>query len=118
MELNVLPPLSLPSFAHDALAIAGVAVALIACLAFVTLGVLLPGVLTALGGSASDRREGYVDSGPVAHPVISKSAPRREAHSEPPRDQVPRQTARPRPWRFLSGSTVSPLVPPARPITR
>ena len=118
MELHVLPPLSLPSVVHDALAGAGVAVALIACLAFMSLGVLLPGVLTALGGSAPDRHEAYVDFGPVAHPVISESAPRREAHSEPPRDQVPRQTARPHLWRFLSGSTVSPLVPPARPITR
>ncbi|MCD6032202.1 MAG: hypothetical protein K0S78_4384, partial [Thermomicrobiales bacterium] len=55
MELNVLPPLSLLSFVHDALAVAGIAAALIACSAFVCLGVLLPGVLTALGGPVPDR---------------------------------------------------------------
>ena len=118
MELHVLPLLSLPSVVHDALAIAGIAAALIAFLAFISLGVLLPGVLTALGGPVPDRHVEYPEFGPVAHPVISELAPRRDAISGPSQEQARRRTARPHLWRLLSGSMVSPLDPPARPIGR
>jgi hypothetical protein len=118
MELHVLPLLSLPSVVHDALAIAGIAAALIAFLAFISLGVLLPGVLTTLRGSVPDRRDAYPEFGPAAYPVISEPAPRRGAMSESPQDRAGQHIARSHLWRLLSGSPVSLMAPPARSIGR
>lgn len=112
MEFHALQALSLPSLAHDALVLVGVGTALLAGLAFITLGLLLPGLLTSLGGHYSDPRGGYLEFGPAAGPIISEPAPPRamdqETVVEPPHG------ARPHVWRQLSKNAVSrsaPLVP-------
>ena len=90
-----LPPWPLA----NALTVVGAAAALLAFLVFISLGVLLPGVLTALGGPPA-RRDAFPEFGPLAHPVISQPAPSPAAHDRE------RRAARPLLWRHLSGLAV------------
>jgi hypothetical protein len=71
MELNGLHMLSLPFAVQDALIAVGAAVALLTSLAFINLGVLLPGLLTSLGGPQPDQRGTYLEFGPAGAPVIA-----------------------------------------------
>jgi hypothetical protein len=61
--------------AHDALKAIGVAVAVLAALAFVNPGFLLPGLCTWLDGSHASANGGYVEFGPEERPTISAPAP-------------------------------------------
>ena len=56
MEFHALLVLSLPILLQDALIVVGASVALLASLAFINLGILLPGLLTSLGGPQPDQR--------------------------------------------------------------
>jgi hypothetical protein len=96
MELNSLHALSVPSLAHDALVLVGIGTALMAGFAFITLGLLLPGLLTALGGKYGDANGRYLEFGPAAGPLISEPAPPRAA--SPETDVEPRPVARPHLW--------------------
>src|SRR5215211_124502 len=89
MELSALQALSLPLVVQDALIAVGAGVALLAILVFINLGVLLPGLLTSLGGSQPDQRGAYLEFGPAGAPVISEPAPSRTA--PPETDVAPRQ---------------------------
>ena len=75
MEFNGLHTLSLPLLVQDALIAVGAGVALLASLVFINLGVLLPGLLTSLGGPQPDQRGAYLEFGPAGAPVISEPAP-------------------------------------------
>ena len=77
MDLNALHALSLPLLVQDLLIAIGAGAALIASLVFINLGVLLPGLLTSLGGSQPDQRGAYLEFGPAAGPIISEPAPPR-----------------------------------------
>lgn len=99
MEPHSLPTLA-PLLVIDVLTVVGGAIALIAFLAFISLGLLLPGLLTALGGPAPDRREAYPEFGPAVYPVISAPAPATHAQG--------RRATRPHLWRSLSGIAVLP----------
>ena len=116
MELHALHPLSLPSLPHDALVVVGVGAALLVGLVFLNLGVLLPGLLTTLGGHHGDARGEYPEFGPVAAPTISEPAPRRGA--QPQMLPSPHPPARPHTWHFLSGGMVLDLAPPRNAVTR
>src|SRR5215212_12267595 len=96
MEFNGLHTLSLPFAVQDALIAVGAAVVLLACLAFINLGVLLPGLLTSLGGPQPDQRGAYLEFGPAGAPVISEPALPHAAASQP--DVEPRRVARPHLW--------------------
>src|SRR5215218_10375590 len=96
MEFNGLHTLSLPFVVQDALIAVGAGVALVAILVFVNLGVLLPGLLTSLGGPQPDQRGACLEFGPAGAPVISEPAPPRAAPPEP--DVAPRHVARPHLW--------------------
>ena len=115
MELYALLPLSLPSLPHDALVAIGVGAALLAGLVFLSLGVLLPGLLITLGGHQGNARGEYLELGPVAAPTISEPAPRRGA--QPRMLPSPRPPARPHTWHFLSGGMVLDLAPPRDAVT-
>jgi hypothetical protein len=84
MEFQSLQTLSLWSLVHDALIVVGVGIALLAGLVFVNLGLLLPGLLTSLGGHHSDARGEYLEVGPVAAPTISEPAPRQVVQTRMP----------------------------------
>jgi hypothetical protein len=101
MELNGLHTLSLPFAVQDALIAVGAAVALLACLAIINL-ILLPSVLTSLGGPQPDQRGAYLEFGPAGAPVISEPAPSRTA--PPETDVAPRQVARPNLWGSSPGA--------------
>jgi hypothetical protein len=103
MELNGLHTLSLPFAVQDALIAVGAAVALLACLAFINLGILLPGLLTSLNGPQPDQRGAYLEFGPASAPVISEPASPRAAPSEP--DVAPGQVARPYLWGSTPGAS-------------
>ena len=102
MELNGLPTLSLPFMLQDGLIAVGAGAALLACLAFINLAVLLPGLLTSLSGPRSDQRGAYLEFGPASAPVISEPASPRAA---PPETSVaPRHVARPNLWGASPGA--------------
>jgi hypothetical protein len=102
MEFITQHTLSLPFVVQDALIAVGAGVALLACLAFINLGVLLPGLLTSLGGHQPDQRGAYLEFGPAGAPVISEPASPRAATSEP--DVEPRHVARPNLWGSSPGA--------------
>jgi hypothetical protein len=79
MEFNGLHTLSLPFAMQDALIAVGAGVALLACLAFINLGTLLPGLLMSLGGPHPDQRGAYLEFGPTGAPVISEPSSSRAA---------------------------------------
>ena len=82
MELHALPPHSLPFIVQDALIVIGAGVALLASLAFISLGILLPGLLAPLSGFQPDQRGAYLEFGPAAGPIISEPAPPRAIDQE------------------------------------
>ena len=86
MDVQFLYTLSVPSFAHHALMVAGASAALLAGLVFFNLAVLLPGLL------------------------ISEPAPRPAASWETNLDSE--TLVRPHLWRYLLGFTTTPLPPP------
>ena len=102
MEFNGLHTLSLPFAMQDALIAVGAGVVLLACLAFVNLGVLLPGLLTSLGGPQPDQRGAYLEFGPAGAPVISEPSFPDAAPAEP--DVAPRHVARPNLWGSSPGA--------------
>ena len=102
MEFNGLHTLSLPFVVQDALIAVGAGVALLACLAFINLGVLLPGLLTSLGGPQPDQRGAYLEFGPAGAPVISEPSSPRPAPQE--LDVEPRHVARPSLWGSSPGA--------------
>ena len=102
MEFHDLPTLSLPFVVQDALIVVGAAVALLASLAFINLGLLLPGLLTTLGGPPPDQRGAYLEFGPAAGPLISEPAPPRAMDQET--DLEPRPVARPHLWGSALGA--------------
>jgi hypothetical protein len=102
MEFNGLHTLSLPFVVQDALIAFGAGVALVAILVFINLGVLLPGLLTSLGGPQPDQRGAYLEFGPAGAPVISDPAPSRAA--PPETDVAPRQVARSNLWGSSPGA--------------
>ena len=110
MEFHALHMLSLPLLVQDALIAVGAGVALLACLAFINLGVLLPGLLTSLGGHQPDQRGAYLEFGPAGAPIISKprppSAPSLETSAEA------RALVRPHLWRHLSAGGAAQLASP------
>jgi hypothetical protein len=115
MEIQFLPALSLPLLVQDALIVVVAGIALLASLAFINLGILLPGVLTSLGGPQPDQRGAYLEFGPLAAPVISEPAPPRvtqQTHPGPP------PAARPHIWRHLLGGMALHTAPPRHAIER
>jgi hypothetical protein len=102
MEFNGLHTLSLPFVVQDALIAVGAGVALVAILVFINLGVLLPGLLTSLGGPQPDQRGAYLEFGPAGAPVISE--PARSRTATPETDVAPRQVARPNLWESSPGA--------------
>ncbi len=103
MEFNGLNTLTLPIAVQDALIAVGAGVVLLAFLAFINLGVLLPGLLTALGGPQPDQRDAYLEFGPAGAPVISEPSFPRSTSPEP--DLAPTHVARPNLW---GSSAVAP----------
>jgi hypothetical protein len=75
MEFHALLTLSLPLVLQDALIVVAAGVALLASLAFINLEILLPGLLTSLGGPQPDQRGAYLEFGPAGAPIISEPAP-------------------------------------------
>ena len=110
MEFQSLQTLSLSSFVHDALIIGGLCVALLAGLVFINLGVLLPGLLSSLGGRQGDPCGTYVEFGPAAAPLISEPAPRQEGF--PVTRLEPSTVMRPHLWRHVSGCGATLLASP------
>ena len=103
MAFQALPALSLPLLVQDALIVVGAGVALLAILSFINLGILLPGLLTSLGGPQPDQRGAYLEFGPAAAPVISEPAPPRETQQQA--RSSPQPAARPHIWRHLLGGS-------------
>ena len=101
MDLNALQMLSLPFVVQDVLVAIGAGVALLAILVFLNLGVLLPGLLTSLGGPPPDQRGAYLEFGPAAGPLITEPAPPRAMEQET--DRAPRQVGRPHLWDLAPG---------------
>jgi hypothetical protein len=110
MELRSLQTFSFPSFVHDAAIIAGLVVALVVALAFINLGLLLPGLLSSLGRYQDDPPGRYVEFGPAAAPLISEPAPRRE--TSPATSPDPPTMVRPHLWRHASGGGSIELAAP------
>ncbi len=110
MEFHALHMLSLPLLVQDALIAVGAGVALLACLAFINLGVLLPGLLTSLGGHQPDQRGAYLEFGPAGAPIISEPAPPRGIQQQTRPGSQP--VARPHIWRQLLGGMALPTSPP------
>ena len=104
MEFHALLMLSLPLVLQDALIVVGAGVALLASLAFINLGILLPGLLTSLGGPQPDQRGAYLEFGPASAPIISEPAPPLAAQvSTPGPSQRPaRPQLRHRLWRGMA----------------
>jgi hypothetical protein len=102
MEFNGPQTLSLPFVVQDALIAVGAGVVLLACLAFINLGVLLPGLLTSLGGPRPDQHGAYLEFGPASASVISEPPSPRAAPPEP--DVAPRPVARPNLWASSPGA--------------
>jgi hypothetical protein len=96
MELTALPTLELPFVVQDVLVAVGAGVALVAILIFLNLGLVLPGLLTALGGPPPDQRGAYLEFGPAAGPLISDPAPPRPMELET--SIAPTPVARPHRW--------------------
>ena len=110
MDVQFLYTLSVPSFAHHALMVAGASAALLAGLVFFNLAVLLPGLLRTPGGHGGDPDGEHIEFGPVAAPIISEPAPRPAASWETNLDSE--TLVRPHLWRHLLGFTTTPLPPP------
>ncbi len=109
MEFQTLHTVSFSTFVHDALIVAGLALALLAGLVFLHLGVLLPGLLTALGGHHGDPRDRYPEFGPAAAPLISEPA-RRDTAAETSAD--PPTAVRAHLWRHVAaGGTIQVVAP-------
>ncbi len=90
MPLDIPSSLASWGLAHDALKAIGIAAAVLAGLAFVNLGLLLPGLCTWLDGSHTSANGGYVEFGPEERPTISAPAPR---HVASPRADLGQQWA-------------------------
>ena len=101
MEFTALPTLSLPFVVQDALIVVGAGVALLASLVFINLGLLLPGLLTSLGGPQPDQRGAYLEFGPAGAPIISEPAPPRAMEQET--DVALKPVARPHLWSSSPG---------------
>jgi hypothetical protein len=101
MEFYSLPALSVPLVVQDALIVIGAGVALLASLVFINLGVLLPGLLTSLGGPHPDQRGAYLEFGPAGAPLIAEPAPRAMARET---NVEPRPVARPHLWSLSLGA--------------
>ena len=116
MEFHALYPLSLPLFVQDVLIVVGAGIALIAFLLFINLGVLLPGLLTSLGGPRPDQRGSYLEFGPAAAPMVSEPAPRDVA----PLETTPNlpTVVRPHLWHWVSGAGPNQLTSPSDMATR
>lgn len=95
------PTISLSTLIQDSLGVAGVFLALTAGILFLNLGLLLPGLLTALGEPGASSRQAFPEAGPVAFPVISEPTPR-GALPAPTAARTP--VPRPHIWRMLAGS--------------
>jgi len=104
MEFHTVHTLSLPPVLQDALIVVGAGAALLASLAFINLGILLPGLLTPLAGSQSDQRGAYLEFGPASAPILPKSAPPRatDAPTSGPSQTPARPQLRHRFWRGLA----------------
>ena len=102
MEFNGPHALSLPFAVHDALIVVAAGVALLACFAFINLGILLPGLLTSLGGPHPDQRDTYLEFGPAGAPVISEPASPRAVSGEPA--VKPSRVERPNLWGSSPGA--------------
>jgi hypothetical protein len=96
MELHALLTLSLPLVVQDALIVVVAGVVLLASLAFINLGILLPGLLTPLGGPQLDQRGAYLEFGPAGAPVVSEPAP------PEPLQRLVRPQLRHRLWRGMA----------------
>ena len=106
----LVPALSLAAFAHDALVVAGIGAALLAGIAVIYLGLLLPGLLTWTDGRHGRSGKGLLDPAPGAPPVISEPARRRLAPASGPAPVAPQDpTARGVP--FLPAAAPTPLRP-------
>ena len=105
MEIHFLQTVSFSSLIHDAVVGVGIGAALLAGLVFISLGLLLPGLLTSLGGHHGNSPGGYVEFGPAAAPIISEPAPRRDP--SPETSLEPQHVTRPHLWQRLSGSAGS-----------
>ena len=102
MEFSGLHTLSLPFAVQDALIAVGAGVALLVGLAFINLGILLPGLLTLLGGPHPDQRGAYLEFSPTGAPVISEPTSPSAVFPQP--DVAPRQIARPNLWGSTPGA--------------
>ena len=116
MEFYALYPLTLPLLVHDALIAVGAAIVLIGFLVFIHLGVLLPGLLTSLGGPQPNQRGAYLEFGPASAPIISEPVSRGAALPERTRD-LP-TVVRPHLWRLVSGGGTTPLTSPTDGVAR
>ena len=106
----LVPTSSLAALAHDVLVVGGVGAALVAGLAVVYLGLLLPGLLTWTDGRHGRAGNGLLEPGPGAPPVISEPARRRLAPASGPAPVAPQDpTARGVP--FLPAAAPTPLRP-------
>ena len=81
--------LSVSAVLHDALVVVGVGAALLAGVVFVSLGLLLPGLLTWTDGRHGPRTNRYLEPGPEAAPLISAPAPRSQAPTPVPVAPLP-----------------------------
>ena len=116
MEFQALHALSLPLLMQDALIAVGAGIALIAGLAFINLGILLPGLLTSLGGPRPDQRGAYLEFGPAGAPIISEPAPPRLTQQQT--RPGPQPAARPHIWRQLLGGMALPTAPSQNAVER
>ena len=116
MEFQALYSLSLPLFMQDLLIAVGAGIALIAFLLFINLGVLLPDLLTSLGGPRPDQRAAYLEFGPAEAPIVSEPAPRVLA----PLETNPNLTTvvRPHLWHWVSGGGHNRLTSPTDAVAR
>jgi hypothetical protein len=104
MEFHALLTLSLPLVVQDALIVIVAGVVLLASLAFINLGILLPGLLTSLGGPQPDQRGAYLEFGPAGAPLVSEPAPPRatQAPMLGPSQRPVRPHLRHRLWRGMA----------------
>jgi hypothetical protein len=104
MEFQALQTLSFPLVLQDALIAVVASVALLVSLAFINLGILLPGVLTSLSGPQPDQRGAYLEFGPAGAPLISEPAPPRAtgAPALGPSQRPVRPHLRHRLWRGMA----------------
>jgi hypothetical protein len=104
MEFSSLHIVSFSSFDDDALTVAGIAVALLIGLIVITLGVLLPWLLSALGGQPSELRDRCVEFDALAASLITE--PGAPQHSAPVTRTDPPTVARFHLWRHVTGGGV------------